>query len=184
MTPFDVLKTRLQSRPPPQPKPTHPPPPVPLPSSSSSPNSCCTTTLLNRPTHLNPNLAPPLLPSSSSSSLSSSSTTSHRAHQLYCASSSSSSSDVTRFLRNSSSSGAGAAAIRLDLVPPVGCESPAGWRRLIDDFRTGKLDGITGGSSGNGKGKGVALGGFWEEVQSVRRESGIRGLWKGVGTTL
>lgn len=170
MTPFDVLKTRLQSRPPPQPKTT--PPPVPLTSLSSSTNSCCTTTLLNRPT-LNPNanVTPPL-PSSALSSASSSS--SHRAHQLYC-----SSSDATRLLRNASSHSA-AGAIRLDLVPPVGCESPAGWRRLIDDFRTGKLDV----SGGNAKGKGVALGGFWEEVQSVRRESGIRGLWKGVGTTL
>ena len=31
--------------------------------------------------------------------------------------------------------------------------------------------------------KGV-IGGFWNEVAAVRRESGIRGLWKGVGTTL
>jgi len=166
VTPFDVLKTRLQSRPPPRPKPTHPLPPA-VPLSSNSLNPCCTTTLLNRPHLAASGPPPPLLPSAASSS-----TTSHRAHQLYCASSS----DVTRLLRNASSS----AAIRLDLVPPVGCESPAGWRRLIDDFRTGKLDV----PAGNAKGKGVALGGFWEEVQSVRRESGIRGLWKGVGTTL
>lgn len=28
------------------------------------------------------------------------------------------------------------------------------------------------------------MGGFWAEVASIRRDAGIRGLWKGVGTTL
>lgn len=28
------------------------------------------------------------------------------------------------------------------------------------------------------------MGGFWNEVATVRRETGVRGLWKGVGTTL
>jgi solute carrier family 25 protein 39/40 len=28
------------------------------------------------------------------------------------------------------------------------------------------------------------IGGFWNEVATVRRETGVRGLWKGVGTTL
>jgi len=27
-------------------------------------------------------------------------------------------------------------------------------------------------------------GGFWTEIAAVRRETGIKGLWKGVGTTL
>lgn len=27
-------------------------------------------------------------------------------------------------------------------------------------------------------------GGFWGEIAAVKRETGIRGLWKGVGTTL
>lgn len=26
--------------------------------------------------------------------------------------------------------------------------------------------------------------GFWQEIATVRREAGLRGLWKGVGTTL
>lgn len=43
------------------------------------------------------------------------------------------------------------------------------------------------------RGGGLALGlesqaevsrGFWSEIANVRRETGVRGLWKGVGTTL
>ena len=30
----------------------------------------------------------------------------------------------------------------------------------------------------------VAAGGFWNELATVHRETGVRGLWKGVGTTL
>jgi hypothetical protein len=29
-----------------------------------------------------------------------------------------------------------------------------------------------------------AMGGFWGEIATVHRESGIKGLWKGVGTTM
>jgi solute carrier family 25 protein 39/40 len=32
--------------------------------------------------------------------------------------------------------------------------------------------------------EGWAASGFWSEIAAVRRETGIRGLWKGVGTTL
>jgi solute carrier family 25 protein 39/40 len=28
------------------------------------------------------------------------------------------------------------------------------------------------------------MGGFWGEVATVHRETGIKGLWKGVGTTM
>ena len=28
------------------------------------------------------------------------------------------------------------------------------------------------------------LGGFWNEIAAIRGENGVRGLWKGVGTTL
>jgi solute carrier family 25 protein 39/40 len=28
------------------------------------------------------------------------------------------------------------------------------------------------------------MGGFWGEIATVHRESGIKGLWKGVGTTM
>jgi hypothetical protein len=29
-----------------------------------------------------------------------------------------------------------------------------------------------------------AMGGFWGEIATVHRQSGIKGLWKGVGTTM
>jgi hypothetical protein len=29
-----------------------------------------------------------------------------------------------------------------------------------------------------------AMGGFWREIATVHRETGIKGLWKGVGTTM
>jgi solute carrier family 25 protein 39/40 len=28
------------------------------------------------------------------------------------------------------------------------------------------------------------MGGFWGEIATVHRETGIKGLWKGVGTTM
>lgn len=28
------------------------------------------------------------------------------------------------------------------------------------------------------------IGGFWNELATVRRETGVKGLWKGVGTTM
>lgn len=30
----------------------------------------------------------------------------------------------------------------------------------------------------------TATHGFWSEIATIRREAGLRGLWKGVGTTL
>jgi hypothetical protein len=30
----------------------------------------------------------------------------------------------------------------------------------------------------------AGLGGFFHEIATIRRETGLRGLWKGVGTTL
>lgn len=36
---------------------------------------------------------------------------------------------------------------------------------------------------GSGMFTGV-MGGFWGEIATIHRETGLRGLWKGVGTTM
>jgi len=37
---------------------------------------------------------------------------------------------------------------------------------------------------GAGGGLDKVMGGFWGEIATVHRETGVKGLWKGVGTTM
>lgn len=72
------------------------------------------------------------------------------------------------------------------LMAPAGCYHPSKWAGIWGEateavtFEQAIRRGIPGG---------LPLevhkeGGFWNEIAAVRRETGVRGLWKGVGTTL
>lgn len=71
-------------------------------------------------------------------------------------------------------------------MAPAGCYHPSKWAGIWGEateavtFEQAIRRGIPGG---------LPLevhkeGGFWNEIAAVRRETGVRGLWKGVGTTL
>ncbi|CED84368.1 Mitochondrial carrier protein CGI-69 [Phaffia rhodozyma] len=132
------------------------------------------TRLQSRPPPASASSLPSFSPTSSSSccqhtllsSSSSSSSSSLRSyHQIHCA---------TAPLPTSVSSAAMTASIRAQgntLVldrEPVGCASPSGWRALVEEF----------------KASGRVAHGFRDELVSVWRESGVRGFWRGVGTTI
>lgn len=169
MTPFDVLKTRLQTV---QPRP-HLTAAAPAPASIST--ECCQTTVLTSPR--------PRFPANSPS------------NPLTCFSA------ATPGAPGNISGG----AVALDaaefafatprhaatpIAPPSGCLHPSKWAGIWGEAvslekamaRVG-ASGVSGVAQLERAGAGV-VGGFWNEIATVRRETGTRGLWKGVGTTL
>lgn len=70
-------------------------------------------------------------------------------------------------------------------MAPAGCYHPSKWAGIW-----GEAEAVTFEQAlGRGIPGGLPLevhkeGGFWNEIAAVRRETGVRGLWKGVGTTL
>lgn len=79
----------------------------------------------------------------------------------------------------------------------MGCAFPSKWAGIwgeaisLEEAMARNFVGL--GAAGSGgtatlvlpqtSGESIA-GGFWSEVGAVYREAGVRGLWKGVGTTL
>ncbi|KIR62583.1 metallochaperone [Cryptococcus bacillisporus CA1873] len=220
MTPFDVLKTRLQTVPPhllPSFAPASGPIPASAPIAINSPSAaaaaaaaadCCQTTYSGSGTSIKPQ------------------------HPLVCTHSSSIAIPFTKppggmdlsALRPSPSPPANANANPNvnGLRPPSGCLNPSKWAGIWGEPIPPIPSGIPGGeggvlvlregpgvalrgssnigvgdllssmksstsgavSGGIGIGSSTSTGGFWKEVAAVRAESGIRGLWKGVGTAI
>lgn len=242
VTPFDVLKTRLQTVPPHlHPSftpasgsiaPSAPPIAINSPSAAAAAAAaadCCQTTYSGSGGGLG--------------SGSRSGTSIKPNHPLVCTHSSSISIPLTKpgggmdvsALRPSPSPPANANPNVNALRPPSGCLNPSKWAGIWGEpipsipsgipggggvlvLREGQgvaLGGLQLGGAGAGAGAGVAsgssnigvgsllssmksstsgavsggigstsTGGFWKEVAAVRAESGIRGLWKGVGTAM
>lgn len=135
MTPFDVLKTRLQTV---QPhiRPEFLPPPIeccqtPLLSGARDSVTCATSTLPR---------APPPRPQ----------------------------------------------AVAYTVAAPEGCYHPSKWAGIWGEavsFEEAMTRGfLTRG--GPAEVEAAPARGFWSEIAAVRRDAGVRGLWKGVGTTL
>ena len=189
MTPFDVIKTRLQT--------VQPPPGLPAFPIPTAADECCQTTLLSSAQQPrtagagghgnaagkapNPltciNSAPVVTPSRRSAPLPTS-------------------------LQYSTMQPATTPA-----VAPSGCLHPSKWTGIwgeavtLEEAMARNLALSTnGGVAGAGGGTGMLVmpirrghphgiestsaSGFWAEIAAVRREAGIRGLWKGVGTTM
>jgi solute carrier family 25 protein 39/40 len=64
---------------------------------------------------------------------------------------------------------------------PTGCLQPSKWAGIWGEPVTYE-EALARGSKVTIPGS--PPGGFWNEVMAVKRETGVRGLWKGVGTTL
>ncbi|KJE01932.1 metallochaperone [Cryptococcus gattii NT-10] len=231
MTPFDVLKTRLQTVPPhlhPSFVPASGPIPPSAPIAINSPSAaaaaaeaadCCQTTYsgggagVGAGTSIKPQH--PLV-CTHSASLSISSKPSRGRGIDVSALRPSPSPPANANSNINPNANANANALR----PPSGCLNPSKWAGIWGEPIP---SGIPGGGGGGGvlvlrEGSGVALGGssnigvggllssmksstsgavsagigigntstggFWKEVAAVRAESGIRGLWKGVGTAI
>ncbi|KAK8844575.1 hypothetical protein IAR55_006422 [Kwoniella newhampshirensis] len=186
MTPFDVLKTRLQTA-----------QPTPRPSSSfakgvakASSSDCCQTTLVT-PHHPDTGLRIP--PSTT-------------ANPLSCASTTAQISQPSSRLPVQTLSFSALRPAAAPASAPAGCLNPSKWAGIWGEpltFDQALARGPTGGGASGGGGAGVltlpiggqaqlrrpeqlrSLGsGFWSEVAAVRAETGIRGLWKGVGTAI
>lgn len=77
------------------------------------------------------------------------------------------------------------------LAAPTGCYHPSKWAGIWGESEATALGTIAlrrNGAADVAAGAAVLAPererGFWGEVAAVRRETGVRGLWKGVGTTL
>ena len=154
MTPFDVLKTRMQTV---KPHPRYIPSKVPIPQPSAA--ECCQTTVLE--SH------PPLGTVNNT---------------LTCFSSTSGSTGVLALEHPLE-----APVTMSRSIPPApeGCLYPSKWAGIWGETLT--MDAGLGASRAGTaalSAEGALVGGFWQEIAAVRNESGIRGLWKGVGTTL
>ncbi|WVR03237.1 hypothetical protein IAU60_000228 [Kwoniella sp. DSM 27419] len=182
MTPFDVLKTRLQTvQPHVRSSPRPPPPPV----STAIASECCQTTLL-----------------SATASPHSTST-----NPLTCFSTSPSTSGTAVLPREAAATGQlSFASLRPAVAPasaPDGCLHPSKWAGIWGEALTFEQalargvvgQGVAGGSGGMAssvlalpqqvaEAEREVMRGFWSEVAAVRRETGVRGLWKGVGTAI
>ncbi|WVF66494.1 hypothetical protein IAT40_001234 [Kwoniella sp. CBS 6097] len=187
MTPFDVLKTRLQTV---QPHPrsgtqSAPVPPArPIPpttSAAAAASECCQTTLL--------------------SASSAASNVPHNSNPLTCYSASASSipSSSSSLSARAAPEGISFASLRPAVAPasaPDGCLHPSKWAGIWGEaltFEQALARGVVaqgGGASILALPQQVArveqevLRGFWSEVAAVRRETGVKGLWKGVGTAI
>ncbi|WWD22880.1 hypothetical protein CI109_107375 [Kwoniella shandongensis] len=182
MTPFDVLKTRLQTVPP---HPRSDIPPLGTTVAKGSSSDCCQTTLLT------------------AQSTSKSST-----NPLSCASTTAQISQPPSRLPPQALS---FSALRPAVAPvsaPNGCLNPSKWAGIWGEplsFDQALARGLGGGASHGGGGGAAVLtlpagaqqtqlhvpeqirklsSGFWTEVAAVRRETGVKGLWKGVGTAI
>ena len=171
VTPFDVLKTRIQTV---KPSPSY----TQLgskPLSSMSPalaEECCQTTMLTdigRPGNVATNPLTCFTSVSSTTPLTASST-------------------VTIEHLNASPTS-------MRLQAPSGCLYPSKWVGIWGETVTIE-QGLSRGAASLTAARAVASnagstplsavipGGFWNEIAAVRREAGVRGLWKGAGTTL
>ncbi|WVQ85145.1 hypothetical protein IAT38_007310 [Cryptococcus sp. DSM 104549] len=197
MTPFDVLKTRLQ---------TVPPHPTPDPATAAAAAECCQKTVIDVGAHKRPSAA--RIPPANANAPSPAGWGGAAAagnESLTCYSSATSSSTTSTMSSSSSSSSAGTsrmayASFRPAAAPtpaPSGCLNPSKWAGIWGEPIT--FESLRSGGGGFGAGAGVltlpreavivqpetggrAVPGFWSELAAVRRETGVRGLWKGVGT--
>ncbi|WVQ94101.1 hypothetical protein IAU59_001179 [Kwoniella sp. CBS 9459] len=194
MTPFDVLKTRLQTV---QPHPrsgtqsvSAAPLRPPIPSSSVAASECCQTTLLSASSAASstPRGSNPLTCYSASTSASSSSSTIPPSASARAVSS-------TEPVRQ----GISFASLRPAVAPasaPDGCLHPSKWAGIWGEALTLE-QALARGVVAEGGGASIlalpqqvaraeqeVLRGFWSEVAAVRRETGVKGLWKGVGTAI
>jgi len=171
VTPFDVLKTRLQTVQPPSRIPYVPPT-----------EECCQTSVLTPKQTISSAQVPPLDPPNPTTCLTSASSSSQP--RVTPPAQAQASSSIFRSVAASSSA-----------PPPRGCLHPSKWAGIWGEAIT--LDqALARGIVGIGPEGGATLvlpaeqavtgviGGFWSEVAAVRKETGVRGLWKGVGTTL
>lgn len=165
VTPFDVLKTRLQTvRPHPRHAGASPVQPAPLST------ECCQTSVLTSPRARFPSNSGGTNPLTCVSSASSGTATLNPAAAELSFSS----------LRSSAT----------PIAPPSGCLHPSKWAGIWGETIALERAMTRMGAGGaslvlpmEGAGTG-AIGGFWSELATVRRETGVKGLWKGVGTTL
>jgi len=80
--------------------------------------------------------------------------------------------------------------------PPSGCLHPSKWAGIwgeavtLEEAMARGMGRMSGGAAtlvvpqGAGGGLDKVMGGFWGEIATVHRETGVKGLWKGVGTTM
>lgn len=171
MTPFDVLKTRLQTV---RPHPNHsapswrPPPPT---------ADCCQTTILTPPKQSRWSMTAP-------SSF----------NPLTCLSASPENPTPTLALSTASNYNPAATTrmVSVPVEPPSGCLHPSKWVGIwgeqvaLDQAMTrGAISRAGAGAATLAVPAGAAVNhGFWSEVIAISRDTGVRGLWKGVGTTL
>ena len=154
MTPFDVLKTRLQTV---QPDPFKTAPPT-APSAE-----CCQTSLLT------PRRAPP-----------------GKKNPFTCLTSV----DEYPAARISRGTRAAFSSLTVPALPapaPTGCSFPTKWAGIWGEAVTLE-EALKRIKSGGNIYSTLVLprdkAGFWSEIAAIRSDVGIRGLWKGVGTTL
>jgi solute carrier family 25 protein 39/40 len=150
VTPFDVLKTRLQTV---QPDPFKTAPP-PVPSAD-----CCQTSLLT------PRRAPP-----------------GKKNPFTCFSS------VDEFPASRYPRAKFSSLTALPAPAPSGCSFPSKWAGIWGEAVTLE-EALKRIKSGGGNIYSTLVlprdkAGFWSEVAAIRSDVGVRGLWKGVGTTL
>ncbi|WRT63381.1 uncharacterized protein IL334_000286 [Kwoniella shivajii] len=189
MTPFDVLKTRLQTVPP-QPRPEVVLNKVIQPQNLAE--ECCQTTLLT-------STSPGNIRSSSSSS---------SASPMTCQTSASTSSALHSSSTNTQHLSFGSLRPNIPSQPPEGCLHPSKWAGIWGEAltlenafpRSQIMQTTSAGGLGTlalpiqaGTSQRISIGiveqeekvrGFFSELATVRREHGIRGLWKGVGTAI
>lgn len=192
MTPFDVLKTRLQTV---RPHPSDSGVSLGAPVRPTS--ECCQTSLLTQPAvsarRTGKTKAPPSTnPLTCFTSPAPDDITSR-------ASSAGRSATAAARATFSSLTAPGHGPIIAPAEAPRGCAFPSKWAGIWGDavsFEEALARNVRGGGGGAGvmgaEGmatlvlplQGMVRSGFWGEVAAVRSEVGVRGLWKGVGTAL
>ena len=171
MTPFDVLKTRLQTV-----------QPLPHPTHLSTPEECCQTSIFTSKSSRNPLRIPPIPPG--------------QANPFICLTSATIQSEsVPQSQPMNRISSSSLHSYAPYMKAPNGCLHPSKWTGIWGEaisMEEALTRGMIGASQGGTatlvlpaeQGVTGVIGGFWSEIAAVRREAGIKGLWKGVGTTL